>query len=164
MEKFRSFVNDASVFVRYFGMAMAKSAPHVYLSALPFAPTRSGLCTLFQLISSNPTCRTWAIVSLAIIGDGDFKCRGRGPFHCTLTRWPAHHLRLGGRNNSCVERHDGRDSSRPIYRTHGSSLVRGTLARWPAYRLRLLRSNNSCVGRHYGRDGGRPIYWTQGFG
>src|SRR6266702_3938593 len=41
LEKFRSFVNDASAFVRYFGMAMAKSAPHVYLSALPFAPTRS---------------------------------------------------------------------------------------------------------------------------
>src|SRR6266702_1974404 len=40
-EKFRSFVNDASAFVRYFGMAMAKSAPHVSLSALPFAPTRS---------------------------------------------------------------------------------------------------------------------------
>src|SRR6266702_1214077 len=29
------------MFVRYFGMAMAKSAPHVYLSALPFAPTNS---------------------------------------------------------------------------------------------------------------------------
>src|SRR6266702_4066024 len=46
LEKFRSFVNDASVFVRYFGMAMAKSAPHIYLSALPFAPTRS-------LVSAN---------------------------------------------------------------------------------------------------------------
>ena len=41
LEKFRSFVNDASVFVRYFGGPMAKSAPHVYLSALPFAPTGS---------------------------------------------------------------------------------------------------------------------------
>ena len=35
------FINDASVFVRYFGKAMAKSAPHVYLSALPFAPIHS---------------------------------------------------------------------------------------------------------------------------
>src|SRR6266702_4639868 len=41
LEKFGSFVNDTSVFVRYFGGAMAKLAPHVYLSALPFAPTRS---------------------------------------------------------------------------------------------------------------------------
>ena len=35
------FINDASVFVRYFRMAIAKSAPHVYLSALPFAPIHS---------------------------------------------------------------------------------------------------------------------------
>src|SRR6266702_1240537 len=41
LERFKSFINDASMFVRYFGMAMAKSAPHVYLSALPFAPTNS---------------------------------------------------------------------------------------------------------------------------
>src|SRR6266702_6190643 len=41
LEKFRAFINDASAFVRYFGIAMAKSAPHVYLSTLPFAPTRS---------------------------------------------------------------------------------------------------------------------------
>jgi WD40 repeat protein len=27
--------------VRYFGMAMAKSTPHIYISALPFAPTCS---------------------------------------------------------------------------------------------------------------------------
>ena len=41
LEGFRSFINDASLFVRYFGMAMAKSAPHVYISALPFAPMNS---------------------------------------------------------------------------------------------------------------------------
>ena len=41
LEGFRSFISDASVFVRYFGMAMAKSAPHVYISALPFAPMNS---------------------------------------------------------------------------------------------------------------------------
>ena len=35
------FIDDASAFVRYFGMAMSKSAPHVYLSALPFAPRNS---------------------------------------------------------------------------------------------------------------------------
>src|SRR6266702_2862082 len=41
LKKLRAFINDASAFVRYFGMAIAKSAPHVYLSALPFAPTGS---------------------------------------------------------------------------------------------------------------------------
>src|ERR1700761_3269380 len=41
LEKFQLFVNDASVFVRYFGGAIATSAPHIYLSALPFAPTGS---------------------------------------------------------------------------------------------------------------------------
>jgi WD40 repeat protein len=41
LEKFTAFVNDTSAFVRYFGIAMAKSAPHVYLSTLPFAPTCS---------------------------------------------------------------------------------------------------------------------------
>jgi WD40 repeat protein len=37
----RSFANDAAAFVRYFAMAIAKSAPHIYLSALPFAPNSS---------------------------------------------------------------------------------------------------------------------------
>ncbi len=41
VEKLQSFVKDASVFVWHFGMAMGKSAPHVYLSALPFAPSCS---------------------------------------------------------------------------------------------------------------------------
>src|SRR6266702_2942608 len=41
LEKFRAFINDASAFVRYFGIAMAKCASHVYLSTLLFAPTRS---------------------------------------------------------------------------------------------------------------------------
>jgi WD40 repeat protein len=35
------FVNDGSRFVRYFGMAVARSAPHIYVSALPFAPRTS---------------------------------------------------------------------------------------------------------------------------
>ena len=37
----QELVNDGSAFVQYFGMIMAKSAPHIYLSALPFAPTAS---------------------------------------------------------------------------------------------------------------------------
>jgi hypothetical protein len=40
-QKFQELVNDASVFVQYFQGAIAKSAPHVYLSALPFAPASS---------------------------------------------------------------------------------------------------------------------------
>src|SRR6266436_90985 len=49
VERLRSFVNDGSVFVRHFGMAMAKSAPHVYLSALPFAPS----CSLVSMHYSS---------------------------------------------------------------------------------------------------------------
>ena len=41
LEEFKSFVNDAAIFVRHFGIAMTKSAPHIYLSALPFAPNCS---------------------------------------------------------------------------------------------------------------------------
>lgn len=41
VEKLRAFINDAFAFIRHVGIAMAKSARHVYLSALPSAPTRS---------------------------------------------------------------------------------------------------------------------------
>src|SRR6266702_502286 len=41
LERSRAFINDASAFVRYFGIAMAKSAPHIYLFTLPFAPSPS---------------------------------------------------------------------------------------------------------------------------
>jgi WD40 repeat protein len=41
VEHLLSFVNDALAFVRYFGMAIARSAPHIYISALPFAPSSS---------------------------------------------------------------------------------------------------------------------------
>src|SRR6266702_4673435 len=122
------------------------------------------LCTLFQLISSNVTRGTWATVSLVIIGVSDFRHWGRGRFHCTITRWPAHRLRLFRSNNLCVECHDGRDRGGSIYRTHEIGHVWGILDRWSAHRLRLFRSNNSCVERYDGRDRGRPIYWTHAFG
>src|ERR1700677_1479228 len=51
-------------------------------------------CKLFQLISSYLACETRPIVSLAIIGDGDFKCWKCSLFHCTLTRWPVDYLWL----------------------------------------------------------------------
>ena len=41
MKTLRELADDAATFVRYFGMAMAQSTPHIYLSALPFAPTLS---------------------------------------------------------------------------------------------------------------------------
>ena len=44
-----AFINDASAFVWYFAMAMTKSAPHVYLSTLPFAPT----CSLVSMHYSS---------------------------------------------------------------------------------------------------------------
>jgi WD40 repeat protein len=37
----QALVNDGSAFVQYFGMVIAESAPHIYLSALPFAPSSS---------------------------------------------------------------------------------------------------------------------------
>ncbi|KAJ7435581.1 hypothetical protein B0H11DRAFT_2257037 [Mycena galericulata] len=37
----KALAKDTFRFVRYFGMPMAQSAPHIYLSALPFAPTSS---------------------------------------------------------------------------------------------------------------------------
>ena len=49
LEQFTAFINDASRFVRYFAMAIAKSAPHIYLSTLPFAPT----CSLVSMHYSN---------------------------------------------------------------------------------------------------------------
>ncbi|KAI0316847.1 hypothetical protein OF83DRAFT_1172489 [Amylostereum chailletii] len=33
--------NDASKFIKYFGQIIAQSSPHIYISALPFAPASS---------------------------------------------------------------------------------------------------------------------------
>ena len=41
LKELTAFINDATTFVQYFAIPMAKSAPHVYLSTLPFAPTCS---------------------------------------------------------------------------------------------------------------------------
>src|ERR1700677_5117128 len=48
LEGFKSLITDASMFVWYFGMVIAKSAPHVYLSALPFAPMDSPVSALYS--------------------------------------------------------------------------------------------------------------------
>ena len=39
---------DAIAFVEYFGYPMAQSAPHIYLSALPFAPSSSFISKLYS--------------------------------------------------------------------------------------------------------------------
>src|SRR6266702_4331832 len=96
-----------------------------------------------HVIPAHFTRGTCAIVSLVIIGISDFKRWGRGQFHYTLTRWPAHRLRPFRSNSSRVECHDGRESGMPIYWTHRFSHVCGTLARWPADCLRLGRWNNN---------------------
>ncbi|CAA7265501.1 unnamed protein product [Cyclocybe aegerita] len=44
----QSLVDDASAFVRYFGMPIARSAPHIYISALPFAPTSSRIANCYS--------------------------------------------------------------------------------------------------------------------
>ena len=88
LEDFRSLVNDASKFVRYFSGAIAKSAPHIYLSALPFAPTGSVVSQCY--ISSFPQ-----ILSL--------ECG-------QLSHWPASELVIsvpGGQINSIAVSPDG---------------------------------------------------------
>src|SRR6266702_3612792 len=88
LEKFTAFINDASAFMRYFGMAMAKSAPHVYLSTLPFSPT----CSLVSTHYSSMFPRTLRVKS------------GR------LSHWPSSEMvisHVGGLVNSIALSSDG---------------------------------------------------------
>src|SRR6266545_7121014 len=66
MKEMDALVKDAIAFVRYFGYPIAQSAPHIYLSALPFAPSPSVISKLYM-----PRFSTLRLV------------RGR------LTKWPA---------------------------------------------------------------------------
>src|SRR6266496_4059495 len=47
MKELDALVKDAIAFVRYFGYPIAQSAPHIYLSALPFAPSSSVISKLY---------------------------------------------------------------------------------------------------------------------
>src|SRR6266581_3777271 len=88
LDKLRGFINDASTFVRYFGIAMAKSAPHVYLSTLPFAPT----CSLVSAYYSSTFPRTLLVE------------RGR------LSHWPSSEMvisNVGGSVRSIALSPDG---------------------------------------------------------
>ena len=42
-----TLVKDAMAFVRYFGIPIAHSVPHIYISALPFAPSSSAISKLY---------------------------------------------------------------------------------------------------------------------
>ncbi|KAF8815814.1 WD40 repeat-like protein [Phlegmacium glaucopus] len=53
VEAFQGLVIDASAFLRYFGIIIAKSAPHIYVSALPFAPLSSQVSKHYSSIFSN---------------------------------------------------------------------------------------------------------------
>ena len=46
MMHLQKLVNDGLSFAQSFGMDMAKSAPHIYLSALPFASTSSYILSI----------------------------------------------------------------------------------------------------------------------
>ena len=46
-------VIDASAFLWYFGMAIARSAPHIYISALPFAPITSHISQHYLPVFSS---------------------------------------------------------------------------------------------------------------
>src|SRR6266571_507627 len=88
LEKLRAFINDTSAFVRYFGIAMTKSAPHVYLSTLPFAPT----CSLISAHYSSTFPRTLRVE------------RGR------LSHWPSSEMvisNVGGSVRSIALSPDG---------------------------------------------------------
>jgi WD40 repeat protein len=117
-----SFVNDAAVFVRHFGIAMAKSAPHIYLSALPFAPTCS-------LVSAHYSTSFRRILHVE---------RGQ------LAHWPSSEMTISnfgagvrsvafspdGQHIVIVSgSHDGK-----IQWTHRSGHFCGILAGWPAHR------------------------------
>jgi hypothetical protein len=49
-----AFVMDASKFVAAFGSVVSQSAPHLYLSALPFAPERSKLDIPARISKTTP--------------------------------------------------------------------------------------------------------------
>ncbi|KAF8815811.1 WD40 repeat-like protein [Phlegmacium glaucopus] len=53
VKTFQELVIDASAFLRYFGMVIAKSAPHIYVSALPFAPLSSQVSRHYSSMFTN---------------------------------------------------------------------------------------------------------------
>ena len=48
IHKLDALVNDAIAFVQYFGYPMFQSAPHIYLSALPFSPSSSPIAIQYS--------------------------------------------------------------------------------------------------------------------
>ena len=101
---FQELVYDGSTFLRYFGMAMAKSAPHIYISSLPFAPTSSHIFKHYSQMFPNtlkvecgqltnwPAMEMeihakWGINSVAFSQDGQQIVSGSRD--CTICVWNA---------------------------------------------------------------------------
>ena len=105
VQKFLEIVNDASAFVRYFGMAMARSAPHIYISALPFAPSSSLIVKHYLHLFPHTLClgrgqlSHWPALEMAIqaheepIDSVAFSPDGQriasGSRDCTIRVWDA---------------------------------------------------------------------------
>ncbi|KIM45626.1 hypothetical protein M413DRAFT_344802 [Hebeloma cylindrosporum] len=53
LETFQELVTDASTFLRCFGMVIEKSAPHIYVSALPFTPISSHISKHYSAAFPN---------------------------------------------------------------------------------------------------------------
>ncbi|KAF8812683.1 WD40 repeat-like protein [Phlegmacium glaucopus] len=53
VKAFQELVIDASTFLGHFGMVIAESAPHIYVSALPFAPLSSQVSKRYSSIFTN---------------------------------------------------------------------------------------------------------------
>lgn len=50
VENIVGLIKDSVKFTRYFAPVMTRSAPHIYISALPFTPVSSAVATVYRLM------------------------------------------------------------------------------------------------------------------
>jgi len=71
-EELRAFIADATRFVGVFGGAIARSVPHIYVSALPFTPSASSLSRILlprsvdRLVITTGQLVDWPVVELVM--------------------------------------------------------------------------------------------------